>query len=177
MIPHNDNNLLIKLNSVTHGNPVYMIHPIEGTVTPFEELASKIGTPCFGVQCSHIVPTATIQEMASSYLETIIANKPSGPTRLVGYSFGACVAFEMALQIQKNSNQGSTLAHPLILLDGSPDFVTVQTTQYINQIAEQKSKSGEEIGVEAACEVGALCAFVEQIVSISIQEVRIINKL
>ena len=173
VIPHNDTKVLVKLNSVTTGNPVYFLHPVEGTITPFEALASQIGAPCFALQCSHLVPCTTIQEMAAFYLQTILATKPSQPIRLVGYSFGACIAFEMALQLQK-SGKKSIIAEPLILIDGSPDFLTVQTTQYIDQIAKQKNKAGEEIGIDVACEVGALCAFVEQLVPSNVQQVRLL---
>lgn len=44
----------------------------------------------------------------------MIQTVSSGPIKLVGYSFGACIAVEMALQLQKQNGVSS-----LVLLDGS----------------------------------------------------------
>jgi fatty acid synthase len=43
--------------------------------------------------------------------------QPKGPYRIVGYSYGACIAFEMANQLQEN--EGNDVVEKLILLDGS----------------------------------------------------------
>lgn len=171
VIPHDSTDVLVKMNTVTDGNPIYFIHPIEGTITPFEALAAKIKTPCYALQCSSPVPSESIPKMAAYYIDTILATKPSTPIKLVGYSFGACLAVEMALQLQQNQ-QTSTRAEPLVLIDGSPDFLTIQTTQYINELAKQKNQEGEEVGPDVASEVGALCAFIEQLVTVgNMQEV------
>lgn len=46
--------------------------------------------------------------------------QPHGPYNVAGYSFGAGVAFEMALQLQKEDAKNVS---NLILLDGSHSFV------------------------------------------------------
>ena len=66
-----------------------------------------------------------------------------GPYNLVGYSFGACIAFEMALQLQ-----GAGKAVKLSLLDGSHAYVAAHTE--------------ERRGTEAEDETEALCAFILQ---------------
>ena len=43
--------------------------------------------------------------------------QPEGPYRLIGYSYGACIGFEMAIQLQESDGKGSV--EKLILLDGS----------------------------------------------------------
>lgn len=43
----------------------------------------------------------SIEEMAKSYVDELIAYRPEGPYLIGGYSFGGIVAFEMAIQLQK----------------------------------------------------------------------------
>ena len=43
----------------------------------------------------------SVRQMASAYLEQMLAVWPSGPYFLLGYSFGGIIAFEMAVQLQK----------------------------------------------------------------------------
>lgn len=52
--------------------------------------------------------------------------QPEGPYRVAGYSFGACVAFEMCSQLQ--AQQGPAPTHnSLFLFDGSHTFVLAYT--------------------------------------------------
>ena len=52
--------------------------------------------------------------------------QPEGPYRIAGYSYGACVAFEMCsqLQAQQSATPGN---HSLFLFDGSHTFVLAYT--------------------------------------------------
>lgn len=43
--------------------------------------------------------------------------QPKGPYRIVGYSYGACIGFEMATILQETDGDNSV--EKLILLDGS----------------------------------------------------------
>ena len=43
----------------------------------------------------------SIEEMAKSYVDELVAYKPEGPYFLGGYSFGGIVAFEMGIQLRK----------------------------------------------------------------------------
>lgn len=53
--------------------------------------------------------------------------QPEGPYRIAGYSYGACVAFEMCSQLQA-AQQGPTPAHnSLFLFDGSHTYVLAYT--------------------------------------------------
>lgn len=52
--------------------------------------------------------------------------QPEGPYRIAGYSFGACVAFEMCSQLQGQQNASHAL-NSLFLFDGSHSFVAAYT--------------------------------------------------
>lgn len=54
--------------------------------------------------------------------------QPCGPYRLVGYSYGACVGFEMATKLQ--STEGKDAVESLILLDGSHHYMQTYRKVY-----------------------------------------------
>lgn len=75
----------------------------------------------------HLFPPAapldSIQSLASYYVKCIRELQPEGPYRIAGYSFGACVAFEMCSQLQSHNQP----VEQLVLLDGSHSFVSAYT--------------------------------------------------
>lgn len=116
------------------GLPLFLVHAIEGVVSPLKTLASELERPVFGFQCIKDAPLDSIAELANFYIEIMKKIQKKGPYHLVGYSFGACVAFEMALQLE---NAGETTT--LNLIDGSPDFVATHS-QEIGKQATEESK-------------------------------------
>lgn len=67
------------------------------------------------------------------------AVQPNGPYRIVGYSYGACVALEMAFQLQKEHPNNPKIVDPLIMLDGSHHYVRLYrkaTHHYYNVQSE-----------------------------------------
>lgn len=119
--------------------PVFIVHPIEGFVTALENLAKQLKRPAFGLQCTVDAPLNSISDLAKYYISQIKTIQKKGPYSLIGYSFGACVAFEMGLQLEKDNEKVK-----LLLIDGSPAYVATHTgkardTKAIrgNQAAEQ----------------------------------------
>lgn len=68
-------------------------------------------------------PLDNIQSLAAYYVNCIKQVQPDGPYRIAGYSFGACVAFEMCLQLQ---TQNWPVEY-LFLFDGSHSYVAAYT--------------------------------------------------
>jgi len=87
-------------------------------------------------------------------LQRIRTVHSSGPFKIVGYSFGACVAVEIALQLQKETNGGGVSS--LVLLDGSHTFVASFTGRKKERIAMESSEI-------ASIETAAICAFITQL--------------
>lgn len=102
--------------------PVFLLHPIEGVVNALETLAKQIQAPVYGLQCTANSPLNSINELSKHYLAEVRKVQPKGPYTFVGYSFGACVAFEMGVQAE---NAGEKVY--LLLLDGSPSYVATHT--------------------------------------------------
>ncbi|KFQ45994.1 Fatty acid synthase [Nestor notabilis] len=159
------NNLLVnpegptitRLNDVqSTERPLFLVHPIEGSVAVFYTLSSRLHMPCYGLQCTKAAPLDSIQSLAAYYIDCMKQIQPEGPYRIAGYSFGACVAFEMCSQLQDQQNASHAL-NSLFLFDGSHSFVAAYTQSYRAKLAQ---------GNEAALETEALCAFVQQFTGI-----------
>ncbi|XP_054609993.1 fatty acid synthase isoform X1 [Dunckerocampus dactyliophorus] len=138
------------LNNVqSQERPLFLVHPIEGSVSAFKTLASKLSLPCYGLQCTKAAPLDSIQSLAAYYVDCIRQVQPDGLYRIAGYSFGACVAFEMCSQLQ---NQKLAVEN-LFLFDGSHSYVAAYTQSYRAKLTPDK---------ESEAETEALCAFIQQ---------------
>lgn len=103
-------------------SPVFVLHPIEGVVTALNGLSKEIKAPVYGLQCTENSPLNSIQDLAGYYISQIKSIQAKGPYTLVGYSFGACVAFEMGVQLESSGERVQ-----LLLVDGSPSYVATHT--------------------------------------------------
>lgn len=58
------------------------------------------------------------------------AVRPNGPYRIVGYSYGACVALEMAFRLQAEHPDNPKIVDPLIMMDGSHHYMRLYRKAY-----------------------------------------------
>lgn len=120
--------VLVKLPSAVKADsslkPVFMVHPIEGVVDLLRGVAAAVRAPVYGLQCTAAAPLADMAALAQYYVSHVRALQPHPPYTLLGYSFGAGVAFEMALQLEQAGCETQ-----LVLVDGSPAFVATHTTR------------------------------------------------
>lgn len=113
-------NPIICLQSQGHKTPLFLIHPIGGTIFWFTKLADYLGQqrPIYGIQDPGIdmeQPVLdSIEEMAKFYLKHIKKVQPQGPYLIGGASFGATVAAQISHHLKQ---QNETVAS-LIVLDG-----------------------------------------------------------
>ena len=102
--------------------PVFCIHPTGCIAWSYLGLARHLGpdVPLYGLQARGITRPAVLPSdvgsMAADYLEHIQKVQPSGPYRLLGWSFGGVVAQEIAVQLQERGEQVELLAS----LDSDP---------------------------------------------------------
>src|SRR5581483_7983984 len=96
--------------------PFFCVHPGSGNVFCYHELAHHLGTdqPFYGLQDpdiyrEHFSPIP-IEQMATRYIKALQEVQAQGPYALGGYSFGGCVAFEMAKQLQAQGHAITCLA-------------------------------------------------------------------
>ncbi|WP_079254625.1 amino acid adenylation domain-containing protein [Streptomyces sparsogenes] len=101
--------------------PLFCVHGGVGLSWPFLELAGALTEfPVYGFQAGGIVSPAqqpgSVREMAADYIRSMLEIQPDGPYHIVGWSFGALVAHEMAVQLQEQGREVALLAN----LDGFP---------------------------------------------------------
>ena len=95
-----------QLQTISEGNtelPLICLHGGDGGVVFYRRAARAISTdrrifaiesPLLSIDGS--LPERSVEEIAQSYLEEILKDQPSGPFRLLGYSFGGLLAYEVA---------------------------------------------------------------------------------
>lgn len=81
--------------------PLFLVHAIGGHVYSYRHLAARLPASrrIYGLQAlgGEAAP-ATMEAMASGYLEAVARAQPQGALHLAGLSFGGAVAFEMGRQ-------------------------------------------------------------------------------
>lgn len=62
--------IVVNMNNGHKGRtPMFVIHPIEGSVSILEELMSRVEFPVYGFQCTSSVPLTSMTDLASFYLK------------------------------------------------------------------------------------------------------------
>ncbi|XP_011499008.1 PREDICTED: fatty acid synthase [Ceratosolen solmsi marchali] len=128
----------------TEGPPIFVVSAIEGVIASLKGLAAELDRPVWGLQCTKDSPLDTIASLAEFYVKRMREVQTRGPYTLIGYSFGALVAFEMALQLEHLGEDVS-----ITLLDGSPEFITLHCQTIGKQIG-QITESLEDDGTRKA---------------------------
>jgi len=115
---------LVALQPSGRGRPFFCVHPLEGHVSAYFDLARHMGNdrPFYGLQAAGQEEgqalDARIEDMAARYIEALRTVQPEGPYLLGGWSLGGVVAFEMAHQL---SRRGHQVARVVLLDSGSPE--------------------------------------------------------
>jgi aspartate racemase len=91
---------LVALDERGDQPPLFCIHPVGGEVMCYLPLAERLGgeRPVYGLQAPGLRATTdspSIEALARGYLAEVRRVQPQGPYHLLGWSFGAFVAYEM----------------------------------------------------------------------------------
>jgi thioesterase domain-containing protein len=114
-----DKSELVLIQRSTSRFPIFLVHPIGGTVFIYKSLAQLLGAnyTVYGLQARglYIGETAIddVTHLAANYIECVRAVQPTGPYHIGGSSFGGVVAFEMAQQLNESGDQ----VNLLVLID------------------------------------------------------------
>ena len=104
---------VVALQPLGHRPPFFCVHGIGGDVVHLHRLAVHMGTdrPFFGLRRTPEARlTDTISQIAARYVAAMLVHQPAGPFYLGGHSFGAMVAYEMALQLVAQGHEIGLLA-------------------------------------------------------------------
>ena len=151
--------VLVPLNGYNNGHkPVFAIHNINGTVEPLRTLAFHLSCPFYGFQHTPAAPSGSIEELAAFYIKHMRQVQSQGPYIIAGYSFGACLAIEMAMQLEKTNEVES-----LVLLDGSHNYVEAYTLFHRKRLAVEEGTWGPKALAEGLCAAAPQFAKVDKI--------------
>ncbi|MGW0532462.1 non-ribosomal peptide synthetase [Streptomyces sp. NPDC003032] len=93
---------IVALRPRGEGPPLFCVHPAGGEATGFRHLAAchELRGPLYALQTSpegaDREEDRSVEALAARYLAAVRAVAPTGPYRLLGWSMGGLVAFEMA---------------------------------------------------------------------------------
>ncbi|GAB7185303.1 amino acid adenylation domain-containing protein [Kitasatospora sp. Ki12] len=112
--------VLLPLRTGGDRAPLFCVHPAAGISWVYSGLLRHLGPdqPVYGLQARGLRggAPASVAEIAEDYVRQIRAVRPDGPYHLLGWSFGAVVAQEMAVRLRAEGAEVGLLA----LLDGAP---------------------------------------------------------
>ena len=126
MDPDERSPLLHPMGSNGAGRPLFCIAPAMGGVFHFRELAEEISEdqPLFVVEprvsASGVHPYHSLEDLAECCIGVIRTKQPQGPFRLIGFSFGGLISWEIARNLERKNE----CVDLLILIDtaGRPDY-------------------------------------------------------
>ncbi|MFA0888097.1 MAG: AMP-binding protein [Synergistales bacterium] len=96
---------IVPIRTGTGGFPLFLVHAIGGHAIGFGPLGDRLqGCDTYGIQAWGLhprhFPHLAVEEMAAHYIAEMRRIQPKGPYRVLGYSFGGVVAYEMARQLE-----------------------------------------------------------------------------
>lgn len=106
---------LVEIRKGNTKKNLFLVHGAEGNVLLYRELSKHLDPDysIFGFQARGLngngYISASIEEMATDYLDAIVTVQPEGPYNLGGYCMGGTIAYELAQQLTKTGNEVSNL--------------------------------------------------------------------
>jgi thioesterase domain-containing protein/acyl carrier protein len=104
---------IVALQPLGHQPPFFCVHGIAGDVVHLHRLAIHMGAnrPFYAFRQPPDLPrTESINQLAAHYVAAMLMRQSTGPFYLGGHSFGAIVAYEMALQLVRQGHEIGLLA-------------------------------------------------------------------
>jgi nonribosomal peptide synthetase DhbF len=96
--------------------PLFCVHPAGGIAWSYAGLLPHLDAeqPLYGIQASGLTgsapPSRSMDEIVDRYLTVIRGARPTGPYRLLGWSFGGLVAHALAARLQEQGERVEFLA-------------------------------------------------------------------
>jgi tyrocidine synthetase-3 len=108
-------NLVLLKEGSNKDKHLFFIHDGSGEVEGYVEFCKQITNDfnCWGLRADRLESLAprnvTIRELAETYIDAMKKIQPHGPYYIAGWSLGGTIAFEIALQLEKNGEEVSFL--------------------------------------------------------------------
>lgn len=110
---------LVPMRAQGTRQPLFVVHTMGGNLFHYHDLVRELGPdqPVYGLQARGVygkeAPRSTVEAIAADCIEAMRRVQRSGPYRIVGFSSGGVVAYEMAQQLRRNGEP----AGAVVLID------------------------------------------------------------
>lgn len=159
VLPTYSDETLVHLNDVNEGQPIFLIHNIYGTVQPLGPLGKLLTCPVYGVQYTKDAPASSVQELAAFYNRCLKERVADGGTfKILGYSFGATIALEMAIMLKRDGKDVN-----LVMLEGSHKYVAIYSVFY---------RQRYNVKTDFDANVDTLCILADKIASVDKEKLK-----
>jgi thioesterase domain-containing protein len=132
-------------------SPLFCVHPSTGGVECYLTLAARLPADAsvFGLRAAPLadgeVGEATdIGSLAAAYVDAMRAVQPHGPYRLLGWSLGGAIAFEIACQLVSAGERVELLA----IIDQGIDPSGAATTREVPFVLAQLAAAGLQVPLD-----------------------------
>ena len=107
---YKESKTLLPLQTAGTRRPLFCVHPADGSVFWFGELARQLGSdqPFYGLQAHGLdstSPLSRVEDMATEYIDAIRTVQPKAPYVLGGFCGGGTIALEMSQQLKKQGDE------------------------------------------------------------------------
>jgi thioesterase domain-containing protein len=134
--------------------PLFIIHGLGGSALLFRSLSARLpgDQPVFAITLPsgtvNSISEVAIETLAARYIEQIRLMHPTGPYNIAGHSFGALIAFEMAVQLGRTGEAPGLLA----LIEGDRHMIRDKSAEavaagHMLKLYQAKIKSLAEKGI------------------------------
>ncbi|MCI4226906.1 non-ribosomal peptide synthetase [Dickeya dianthicola] len=101
-----ESSVVVKLNNSSSPRKIFCVHPEGGIATCYSVLAGQLVdyAQCYGLQAPAIfgdVELSTIDSLANHYVDLLLRQQPTGSYRILGWSLGGSIAWQMAVQLRR----------------------------------------------------------------------------
>lgn len=143
---------------------LFLIHPIGGGLFHYRDLAKQLDSfsEIYGFQDPNLLLSAlqgmSIEERAALYISQLKEKQCEGPYYLGGWSFGAIVAYEMSLQLQKSGEAVALLG----IIDAGPpsgNYIEDPDTFTGQMLSKEFSEGMDEASQAYIDKVGQVCRY------------------
>jgi thioesterase domain-containing protein/aryl carrier-like protein len=135
----------------------FFIHPAGGLSWCYMPFARFIPQehPLYGLQAQGLdgagEPAISVADMAAEYVNRMRALQPSGPYRLVGWSFGGTPAHEIAVRLEAEGEEVS-----LVLMDAFPPIPGTETAAPTSDAADGPARLAQRVRAELGPVLGGV---------------------
>jgi thioesterase domain-containing protein len=141
-----DPRLLVALTTASGRPTLVCVHPAGGSAFPYAPLGARLAGRCstLGIQAlgneGDDVPDDAIATMAARYLAALLARQLSPPYRLLGWSGGGLIAYEMAVQLQATGIRTDLL----VLLDSAAPGCWHESDEDVELLDDLAAAAGDD---------------------------------